>query len=94
MATKEMTKGKDVGAAKGDASPGPDNSSADMNADMKAQKKGPKGEPTVTQLSASDAGSYADRGLTSPVAMKHWKASGYKAPKDEAEDHISPRKVK
>jgi hypothetical protein len=91
MKNEDMKKGKDVGAAKGEASPGSDNSAMDKSMkDM--QQKGPKGSKPVINESASPGdNSMAQRGMTSDEAEKHWKGTGYKVPMSQADDHRSKK---
>jgi hypothetical protein len=77
---------RDIGAAKGTASPGPDIEPANESLKEK-QFKGPgPGQKPVTNESASDAGSAEERGMTSAIARKHWDKTGYKIPKTSGND--------
>ena len=84
MALNKLSmKGKDVGAAKGEAEE-PDNDAPDLSM-LDKQRKGPKDSPPKKNESASDGGGADEmRGMSSPEAQKHWKM---KVPTGSMGDH-------
>jgi hypothetical protein len=87
MADKGKDKPKDVGAAKGMASPGDAELSADNNMKDK-QFKGPKGEKTKAGESGSPGtNSLAGRGCTSDEAAEAFKKAGLKVPTSQKDGY-------
>jgi hypothetical protein len=75
-----LGKAKDVGAAKGTASPGSDNSAMDASLKDK-QMPGGKRAPVKASESASPSSSgNAGRGMSSPEADAAYKKAGLKVP--------------
>ncbi len=80
-------KPKDVGAAKGSASPGSDNSAMDNSMKDKQMPGGASKKVVPNESASSGKNSMADRGGTSDEAMAAFKKCGLKAPTSQKDGY-------
>lgn len=73
--------------AKATASPGSDNSGADLSLKDKQFKGKSGGKPVVNESASSGKDGLSARGMSSEEGARQWKKTGYKVPTSQAQNH-------